>query len=97
MTTTQLVILLIAAATPFISAILAAARDSSTAKAVIAAVLCLVIAIVANLIDGSFGVTAVLVSYLEAIGAAQTAWMVQIPVNLTGKLNENVVPGGVIP
>ena len=96
MTTTQLVILLIAAVTPFVSAILAAANDSGTVKAVIAAVLCLIVAIAANLINDTFSVTAVLTAYLEAIGAAQTAWMVQIPIDLAGKLNENVAPGGVI-
>lgn len=93
----DLIMLLVSALAPFVTAILAARSWSSGQKGILTAGLCLVIALVASWQDGSLSLAPVLTSYLAALGAAQTLWLIQRPADVLGKVNEVIAPGGLIP
>ncbi len=91
MDNTDLIVLLISALAPFVTAILAAKSWTSGQKGGLTAVLCLAIALVANWHAGTLDLVPILTAYLAALGAAQTAWLVQRPVDVLGAVENNIL------
>jgi len=87
----DLIILLISALAPFVTAVLAAKSWSSGQKGGMTAALCLVISLVANQQAGTLELVPILTAYLAALGAAQTAWLVQRPVDVLGAVENNIL------
>ncbi len=92
----ELIMLIVSALAPFVTAVLAAVGASSTRKALITAAICLLISLVANWQAGTLDLVPIITAYVAAIGSAQTLWLVQKPVDLLGKLNRTVAPDGII-
>ena len=91
MENSDLIILLISALAPFVTAVLAAKSWSSGQKGGMTAALCLVISLVANQQAGTLELVPILTAYLAALGAAQTAWLVQRPVDVLGAVENNIL------
>lgn len=91
MENSDLIILLISALAPFVTAVLAAKSWSSGQKGGMTAALCLVISLVANWYAGTMDLVPILTAYLAALGAAQTAWLVQRPVDVLGTVENNLL------
>jgi len=90
--TSDLILLLISALAPFVTAILAARSWTSGQKGGLTAVLCLAISLVANWQAGTLELVPILTAYLAALGAAQTAWLVQRPVDVLGAVEKTILP-----
>ncbi len=87
----DLIMLLIAALTPVVTAILAATSWTSGQKGGLTAILCLAISLAANWHAGTLELVPILTAYLAALGAAQTAWLVQRPVDVLGAVENNIL------
>ena len=92
MENSDLIILLISALAPFVTAILAARSWSSEQKGGLTAILCLVISLVANWYTGTMELVPILTAYLAAVGAAQMAWLVQRPADVLGTVQNTILP-----
>ena len=87
----DLILLLVSALAPLVTAILAARHWSSGQKGGMTALICLAISLVANWHMGTLALVPVLTAYLAALGAAQTAWLVQRPADVLGKINTTIL------